>query len=80
MFLQEIVDIDDSEFEVVDGSELAICRTVFRNGQSRYTINREGATFTEVQQLLGAKGVDLENNRFLILQGEVEQVRTASIN
>ncbi len=28
----------------------------------------------EVCELLNKKGIDLENNRFLILQGEVEQI------
>lgn len=32
------------------------------------------SNFTEVTTLLKAKGIDLDNNRFLILQGEVEQI------
>lgn len=37
-------------------------------------INGVESTFKEVQELLSSKGIDLEHNRFLILQGEVEQI------
>jgi chromosome segregation ATPase len=32
------------------------------------------SNFTEVGALLRKRGIDLDNNRFLILQGEVEQI------
>ena len=37
-------------------------------------MNKKTSNFTEVTNLLKGKGVDLNNNRFLILQGEVEQI------
>mmetsp|Transcript_4293 Transcript_4293/g.18306 ORF Transcript_4293/g.18306 Transcript_4293/m.18306 type:complete len:172 (+) Transcript_4293:105-620(+) len=75
VFLQEIIDNGDADYEVVEGSQIEITRTVFKNSTSKYLVNQETSSFSNVQQLLGAKGVDLDNNRFLILQGEVEQVR-----
>lgn len=36
--------------------------------------NGKSSNFTEVTTLLRKRGVDLEHNRFLILQGEVEQI------
>lgn len=37
-------------------------------------MNGHESTFKEINELLSAKGIDLEHNRFLILQGEVEQI------
>ena len=37
-------------------------------------INEQDSSFKEVAELLSSKGIDLEHNRFLILQGEVEQI------
>ncbi|KAH6791155.1 structural maintenance of chromosome 3 [Perilla frutescens var. frutescens] len=71
---QEIVDLDDGDYEVVPGSEFVITRVAFRDNSSKYYISERASNFTEVTKLLRGKGVDLDNNRFLILQGEVEQI------
>ncbi|CAI5494544.1 unnamed protein product [Closterium sp. Naga37s-1] len=65
---------DDEKYESVPGSEFVISRTAYRNNTSKYHVDDHASTFTEVTRLLKAKGVDLDNNRFLILQGEVEQI------
>jgi structural maintenance of chromosome 4 len=39
---------------------------------STYYINDKPSSNIEVTDVLKAKGIDLNNNRFLILQGEVE--------
>jgi hypothetical protein len=41
---------------------------------SKYLVDDKKSSFTEVGTLLRSYGVDLDNNRFLILQGEVEQI------
>lgn len=71
---QEIIDLNDGEYDVVPGSEFVITRVAFRDNSSKYYINNRASNFTEVTTKLKAKGVDLDNNRFLILQGEVEQI------
>ncbi|PIM99573.1 Structural maintenance of chromosome protein [Handroanthus impetiginosus] len=71
---QEIIDLDDEAYEVVPGSDFVITRIAFRDNSSKYYINDRASNFTEVTKLLRGKGVDLDNNRFLILQGEVEQI------
>ena len=58
----------------VPGSSFTISRTVFRNNTSIYKINEEDSTYEELKNLLNSKKIDLEHNRFLILQGEVEQI------
>lgn len=45
-----------------------ITRVAFRDNSSKYYINDRASNFTEVTKLLRGKGVDLDNNRFLILQ------------
>lgn len=72
----EIIDIegDEDAYRVVEGSEFAVSRVATRESKSRYYVNARSSTFTEVTALLKEKKVDLDNNRFLILQGEVEQI------
>ncbi|PON67311.1 Structural maintenance of chromosomes protein [Trema orientale] len=71
---QEIIDLDDGTYEAVPGSDFVITRVAFRDNSSKYYINDRTSNFTEVTRKLKGKGVDLDNNRFLILQGEVEQI------
>ena len=59
---------DDGNYRAVDGSDFIISRVAFRDNTSKYYINNRGSNFTEVTKLLKGKGVDLDNNRFLILQ------------
>lgn len=40
----------------------------FRDNTSIYCINDRGSNLTEVTKLLKGKGIDIDNNRFLILQ------------
>ncbi|KAJ0984224.1 hypothetical protein J5N97_002580 [Dioscorea zingiberensis] len=74
VYFQEIIDKDDGTIESVEGSDFVISRVAFRDNSSKYYINDRGSNFTEVTKKLKGKGVDLDNNRFLILQGEVEQI------
>jgi len=76
VFFQTIMDFteDPDYFEVVPGTQFEVSRQVFKNNSSKYYVNRVEAGFQEVCQLLQSKGIDLEHNRFLILQGEVEQI------
>lgn len=73
---QLIHDIESSEddFEVIPGSEFIVTRVATLNNQSKYTVDGKNSTYTEVGVLLRKYGIDLDNNRFLILQGEVEQI------
>merc|ERR1719336_86151 len=73
---QDIIDTGDGaeEYEIAEGSVLTVSREAFRNNQSKYYVDGKTSNFTEVTQLLRRRGVDLEHNRFLILQGEVEQI------
>ncbi|CAI5484845.1 unnamed protein product [Closterium sp. Yama58-4] len=79
---KEIVDLDDEKYESVPGSEFVISRTAYRNNTSKYHVDDHASTFTEVTRLLKAKGVDLDNNRFLILQvrAAAKLVKTAYLS
>ncbi|KAG1358997.1 structural maintenance of chromosomes protein 4 [Cocos nucifera] len=68
VYFQEIIDMDDGTYRAVEGSNFVITRVAFRDNSSKYFINDRGSSFTEVTKKLKAKGVDLDNNRFLILQ------------
>jgi structural maintenance of chromosome 4 len=65
---------DPDLFTEVTGSNFTVSRTVNRSSVSKYMINDSPVDYKEVVQLLMEKGIDLDHNRFLILQGEVEQI------
>lgn len=58
----------------LSGSEIAVRREVYRGGASQYFIDGKRSTQKDVEKRLIAEGIDLDHNRFLILQGEVEQI------
>ena len=66
-------DLDSNE-QPIPGSKLVFSRSVNRNSESEYKINGEKEKFEKVQDVLKKRGIDLDHNRFLILQGEVEKI------
>uniref|UniRef100_A0AC34GIG9 RecF/RecN/SMC N-terminal domain-containing protein n=1 Tax=Panagrolaimus sp. ES5 TaxID=591445 RepID=A0AC34GIG9_9BILA len=66
-------DFDDPlRAKVLDS--FAIGRVVDQNNKSKYSLNGKTAQFKDIQTKLKNAGIDLDHNRFLILQGEVEQI------
>jgi structural maintenance of chromosome 4 len=67
---QLIYDDEDhaDAFEVVPSSEFTVTRFAYTNNESKYFVNDTKSTYTQVGQLLRGYGIDLDNNRFLILQ------------
>jgi len=51
-----------------------VSRSVFKSNRSDYFINGQNATYAQVIELLKVWKIDLDHNRFLILQGEVELI------
>jgi structural maintenance of chromosome 4 len=80
VYFQEIVDADGDSadaadaYTVIPGSQFVVSRVAQKNNSSKYYVNGTGASMNDVTTLLKGKGIDLDNNRFLILQGEVEQI------
>ncbi|XP_068201013.1 structural maintenance of chromosomes protein 4 [Palaemon carinicauda] len=70
---QKIIDKDD-DFEVVPNTHFVVSRTAFRDNSSYYQMNGKRCQFKAVAKELRNFGIDLDHNRFLILQGEVEQI------
>lgn len=64
----QIEDNSDGTYRTVEGSEFFISREAHRNNSSYYTINDRRVHFKEVAALLKKHNVDLDHNRFLILQ------------
>ena len=58
----------EETFEVIPNSHFTVSRTAHRNNSSDYYINEKKSNFTDVTKMLKSKGIDLDNNRFLILQ------------
>ena len=75
VYFHEIVDVDDSDgYEIIPNSEFKVTRAVNKSSKTDYYVDDRHSTYTDVTTLLQTKGIDLDNNRFLILQGEVEQI------
>ncbi|KRX04587.1 SMCs flexible hinge [Pseudocohnilembus persalinus] len=70
----EIIDKEGEEYDIVPNTSFTVRRTVHMSNQTTYEINRKQVKQEDVINLLKDKGIDLNNNRFLILQGEVEQI------
>ncbi|XP_077422649.1 structural maintenance of chromosomes protein 4 [Vanacampus margaritifer] len=71
---QKIIDKEGDDYEVIPNSKFYVSRSANKDNSSAYYINGKKATFKEVGTLLRSHGIDLDHNRFLILQGEVEQI------
>ncbi|XP_063973177.1 structural maintenance of chromosomes protein 4 [Diachasmimorpha longicaudata] len=71
---RKIIDKPNETYEEVPGSEIIISRTAFKDSSSFYELNGRKVQFKDIAKLLRQEGVDLDHNRFLILQGEVEQI------
>lgn len=74
MVLQEIIDEGGDSFRVVPDSQFSVARTAYKDNSSHYEVDGKKLQFKDVAKLLRKKGIDLDHNRFLILQGEVEQI------
>ncbi|KNH09500.1 structural maintenance of chromosome 4 [Perkinsela sp. CCAP 1560/4] len=62
-------------YEPATKRRITLTRVVYRhNSSTQYFIDEKKFSHTSVVSFLKDKGVDLEHNRFLILQGEVEQI------
>jgi len=63
----------------IDGSHFLVNRVAYRNNTSKYFIDERQCHFSDVASLLNSKGVDLDNNRFLILQVRLSVCQTNSM-
>ncbi|VDQ02531.1 unnamed protein product [Trichobilharzia regenti] len=62
------------DYEVVPDTQFVVSRRAYKDNSSCYLINSNRAVYRDVANLLRCHGVDIDHNRFLILQGEVEQI------
>ena len=65
---QKIIDQGGEEVEVVPGSQLSVTRTANKDNSSFYSLNNRRVQYKEVAKTLREQGIDLDHNRFLILQ------------
>ena len=71
---QEIIDEGEDNYRVVPDTHIVVARTAFKDNSSHYELNNKRCQYKEIAQTLRKQGIDLDHNRFLILQGEVEQI------
>jgi structural maintenance of chromosome 4 len=76
VYFQEIVDTGngDEDYEVIPNTDMVVTRIAKKDSSSIYKLNGKNSSFKEIANYLNSKGIDLDNNRFLILQGEVEMI------
>ncbi|GJQ67663.1 putative structural maintenance of chromosomes protein [Trypoxylus dichotomus] len=74
IYFAQITDMEGDEYKIVPDSEFVISRTANKDNSSFYQLNKKRVQFKEIAVVLRKHGVDLDHNRFLILQGEVEQI------
>jgi structural maintenance of chromosome 4 len=73
---QDIIDTgpDDDDYIPIPGSDRIVTRIARMDNSSTYKMDGKNCQFKDVAAYLDSKGIDLDNNRFLILQGEVEMI------
>ena len=59
---------------------MLLLRTANKDNSSFYSLNGKRAQYKEVAKLLRDKGIDLDHNRFLILQVNLAQYFCFTIN
>lgn len=64
----------EEPYHVIPDSGCVVSRIARKDNSSSYQLNGKNVPFKQVATFLGAKGIDLDHNRFLILQGEVELI------
>jgi chromosome segregation protein len=70
--------IDNSAARLpIDGAEVTISRTLFRNGDSDYAINGTTCRLLDVQELLGDSGVGRQQH-MIIGQGQLDSILSAN--
>jgi structural maintenance of chromosome 4 len=76
VYFQEIIDTGDGDddYKVLPNSDTIVTRIAKKDNSSTYRLNDKNSSFKEIANYLCSKGIDLDNNRFLILQGEVEMI------
>ena len=65
---------EENNYTVVPNSNIVVSRIAKRDNSSQYKLNDKNCSFKQVATYLKSMGIDLDNNRFLILQGEVEMI------
>ncbi len=61
----------------IEGAEVTISRTLFRNGDSEYAINATTCRLMDVQELLGDSGVGRQQH-MIIGQGQLDSILSSS--
>lgn len=59
---------EGDDYEVIPNSNFYVSRTAYRDNTSVYHVSGKKTTFKDVGILLRSHGIDLDHNRFLILQ------------
>lgn len=71
---------DGDEYDIVPGSEFVISRTANKDNSSFYQLNGRKVQFKEIGGLLKKYGIDLDHNRFLILQVSQNTLYSCQLN
>ena len=58
----------DDEYTIVPNSKIVVSRTAFKDSSSQYLVDGKKSSYKDVAKLLRGFGIDLDHNRFLILQ------------
>ena len=76
VYFQDVIDTGpgDDDYVAIPGSDRVVTRIARMDNSSTYKMDGKNCQFKDVAAYLDSKGIDLDNNRFLILQGEVEMI------
>ena len=71
---QDILDLENGDCKEIKGTEISITRSITKKDESGYLLNGKKSSLKAIIKKLKEKNIDLDNNRFIILQGEIEEI------
>ncbi|CAD6227695.1 GSCOCG00001375001-RA-CDS [Cotesia congregata] len=73
IYFEKVIE-EPEGYRTIPNTQLKISRRGYKNNSSRYEMNDKEVPFKAIERQLKSEGIDLDLSRFLILQGEVEQI------
>ena len=74
VIFQKIEEDSNKNITYLDNTEFSLKRTINKKNVSNYYIDNQKSNLSDINKKLNENNIDLKNNRFIILQGEIEEI------
>ena len=74
VIFQKIEENSEKKIKYLENTEFSLKRSINNKNESSYYIDSKKSTLKDINKKLSENDIDLKNNRFIILQGEIEEI------